>query len=109
MRKILATATATAVIAGAAVATTAAPANAGGLSFGFGWGHHGWGHHGWGHPWHRRHGFDVVVEVPITETYVETEDAHTRWCEETFRTYDPVTNLYFYKPGKQRECISPFS
>jgi BA14K-like protein len=35
--------------------------------------------------------------------------AHTQWCLNQYRTYNPYTNLYFYRAGRQRQCISPYS
>ena len=37
------------------------------------------------------------------------QNAHVQWCSWRYRTYNPYTNLYFYRPGRQRHCISPYS
>ena len=34
---------------------------------------------------------------------------HVNWCESRYQTYDRSTDLYFYKPGQQRRCRSPYS
>lgn len=34
---------------------------------------------------------------------------HIQWCEAKYRTYNRHTDLYYYKPGKQRHCRSPYS
>ncbi|MHA1158797.1 MAG: hypothetical protein ACTSP2_08655 [Alphaproteobacteria bacterium] len=34
---------------------------------------------------------------------------HVQWCEDRFQTYDTTTDLYYYAPGKQRHCASPYS
>jgi len=112
MRKILVTASA-ALFATLAVAALPTSASAGGISVGF-----GYGYGGYNDDWYDYH-HGVVVEVPIVvedddyddyDDYDdEDSDAHTEWCEENYKTYDEDTNLYFYKPGKQKECVSPFS
>ncbi len=110
MRKILAAAIATTLIAAASVAVTAAPANAGGIyvgigGWGSGWGP-GYGYYGYHHP--------RVVAVPVYEDDYDDYDtgglpeAHVDWCDDHYQTYDEDTNLYFYKPGKQRQCVSPY-
>jgi len=107
MRKLLATAAATAVIAVASVAATTAPASAG-FYFGVG----GFGPHGYHHHHGYGYGGGVVVEVPVYEEYDASGvryDRHVEWCGDHYKTYDEDTNLYFYKPGLQRECVSPFS
>ena len=35
--------------------------------------------------------------------------SHVHWCESRYRTYNRYTDLYFYEPGKQRRCRSPYS
>ena len=32
---------------------------------------------------------------------------HTHWCESHYKTYNRHTNMYYDKPGHQRQCISP--
>lgn len=108
MRKIFATAIATSMIAAASIAAT--PASAGGFGLyvgGYGWG--GGYHHGWGH--HYAPEIYVDVEPSYSEpVYAETAgDPHTAWCIDRFQTYDPQTDLYFYAPGKQRHCNSPYN
>lgn len=78
----------------------AAPANA--FGFGFGGGHH--------------HGIDFefdLDDLPDLDVSDDDDDdvtdAHTEWCDAHYKTYDEDTNLYYYAPGKQRECVSPFS
>ncbi len=34
---------------------------------------------------------------------------HVRWCEANFKTYNRYTDMYYYKPGKQRRCNSPYN
>ena len=34
---------------------------------------------------------------------------HVSWCEAKYRTYNRYTDLYYYKPGLQRHCVSPYS
>jgi hypothetical protein len=34
---------------------------------------------------------------------------HVSWCESRYQTYNPHTNLYYYKPGLQKHCVSPYS
>jgi hypothetical protein len=93
----LAAALATAMLAASA-------ASAGTFYFGFG-GNHGWGHHGWDDD------ADVYVDVPV---YVgpdydeEDDDRHVAWCENQYDSYDEDTDTYYYAPGKQRRCNSPY-
>jgi hypothetical protein len=64
------------------------------------------------------YGGGVTIEIPIYEEddYDEDDDEddysggggdHADWCDERYQTYDRSTNLYYYAPGKQRECDSP--
>lgn len=98
MKKIVVTSVA-AVVTAVAVAASAVPANAFSVGFSFGG---GYGYHGGG----------VYVDAPV---YVHprpsyySSDPHVEWCLSRYRTYNPATDLYFYKPGKQRYCISPYS
>ena len=34
---------------------------------------------------------------------------HVHWCEARYKTYNRYTDLYYYKVGKQRHCVSPYS
>lgn len=33
---------------------------------------------------------------------------HVHWCQARYRTYNKYTDLYYYVPGKQRHCQSPY-
>jgi hypothetical protein len=33
---------------------------------------------------------------------------HVHWCQAQYRTYNKHTNLYYYKPGHQKACRSPY-
>jgi hypothetical protein len=107
MRKILVTGAA-ALFATLAIAAMPATASAGGVSFGVGYGWGGGYYGGW-HPYHNH----VYVQVPVVvDDYNDDEsdwDMHVEWCEDHYQTYDEDTNLYFYKPGKQKACVSPYS
>lgn len=35
--------------------------------------------------------------------------SHVNWCLNRYRTYNPRTNLYYYVPGRQRHCNSPYN
>lgn len=94
MRKILATAFATTLIAAASVAATT-PANA--ISFHFGVG--GFGYH--------HYAPHVYVEAPVVYDSYSDWDLHADWCSK-YKTWNPKTNLYYYVPGKQKPCISPY-
>ena len=37
------------------------------------------------------------------------DSRHVSWCQSRYRTYNRSTDLYFYKPGQQRRCRSPYS
>lgn len=106
MRKILALGAA-AAFAAFSLTMTAVPASAGGISFGFG-----------GGDWDDDYGGGIVLEFDTEDMYVpeveyetdyDSDDRHTDWCESQYQTYDEDTDLYFYAPGKQRQCISPWS
>lgn len=34
---------------------------------------------------------------------------HVHWCKNRYQTYNASTNLYYYAPGLQRHCVSPYS
>lgn len=34
---------------------------------------------------------------------------HIHWCKSHYKTYNPDTDLYYYAPGLQRQCVSPYS
>jgi hypothetical protein len=34
--------------------------------------------------------------------------AHTRWCEQRYRTYDPSTDMFYAQPGVRQYCHSPY-
>ncbi|HEX9905552.1 MAG TPA: hypothetical protein VGA77_11360 [Propylenella sp.] len=109
MKRIMATGVATLVTAMIVVAASS-PANASHrkhIYFGFG-GAHGWGHHGWD-----PHGQVYIDLTPPAPVYVAPApvygNAHVQWCAGAYVTYNPATNLYFYAPGKQRHCDSPYN
>ena len=94
MKKLLAMGLAVGLGAATLTATTAQPAKAdgglflGGLVLGYVVGsHHPWPHHSWHGHWHSK---------------------HVWWCENHYRTYNRYTDLYYYRPGKQRHCVSPY-
>jgi hypothetical protein len=90
-----------AVFAALPLAMTTMPANAGGISFGFG----GYGYDDW-------YDDDIVIELDVDDIDIDDVsdmDRHTEWCEDHFQTYDEDTDLYFYAPGKQKHCESPWS
>ena len=95
-----------AVFAALTFTAATAPAQAGGISFGFG-GDYDFGSDHWDD--------DYGVEFEIdTEDFVVDEDdsdisGHVAWCESKYQTYDEDTDMYFYAPGKQTYCISPWS
>jgi hypothetical protein len=35
-------------------------------------------------------------------------DPHEQWCAAHYRTYNPVTNTFFVRPGVARVCVSPY-
>jgi len=97
----------------AALSFTAAtaPAQAGGISFGFGGYSDDWGYDHWDDDYY---GGGVYVEID-PDDYDDDDyggsdwDKHVSWCENHFQTYDEDTDMYFYKPGKQKHCDSPWS
>lgn len=94
-----------AVFAALPLAMTTMPANAGGISFGFG----DFGYDGYDH-WDDDDG--IVIELDTDDIDIDDVsdmDRHTEWCEDQYQTYDEDTDLYFYAPGKQKQCISPWS
>jgi hypothetical protein len=64
------------------------------------------------------YGGGITIEVPVYEEPDDDEDEddddysgggdHEDWCDNQYQTYDRGTNLYYYAPGKQRECNSPY-
>jgi hypothetical protein len=112
MRKI-ATLGVAAVFAALSFTAATAPAQAGGISFGFGDydGDFDFGYDHWDDD-----DYGIVVEIDPDDYIVEDDDYdasdsdnHTDWCEAQYQTYDADTDMYFYKPGKQKRCISPWS
>jgi hypothetical protein len=113
MKKLLATAAVTTFIALASIAATSAPASAGGISFGTSFGGFDFDDDGYG--WDDDSDFEISIEVPSYDDEDEDEDddgsypsAHTDWCDNHYQTYDEDSNLYFFKPGKQTQCVSPY-
>lgn len=94
-----------AVFAALTFTAATAPAQAGSISFGFGDfdSDYGWDDE------------DIGIEFEVdTEDFVVDEDdsdksEHVTWCEKKYQTYDEDTDMYFYAPGKQTYCISPWS
>jgi hypothetical protein len=107
MRKI-ATLGVAAVFAALSFTAATAPAQAGGISFGFGGGYDDFGYDHWDDD---DYGGGIYVEIDPDDYVVEDDgdDRHTEWCESHYQTYDEDTDMYFYKPGKQTRCISPWS
>jgi hypothetical protein len=100
MRKIFAAAIATTVIAAASVAATA-PASAGSFNLHI-------GGFGWGAPYYGGY-YPAPVVVAPAPVYGNSWQAHVNWCSSHYVTYNPSTDLYFYAPGKQRHCNSPYN
>jgi hypothetical protein len=103
MRKILVAGTA-AFFTALAVAASTAPANAGGITFGFGGGHgYGWGHHS---------GASIYIDGPYVgyrSGYRSAWRAHVDWCfDHKGPSYDPDSNTYINRKGKERVCDSPY-
>jgi hypothetical protein len=108
MKKLLALGTA-AAFAVLSLTMTAVPASAGGISFGFG---------GFDSDWDDDYDSGIVLEFDTDDIYVpdveyevedDADDRHVDWCEAQYQTYDEDTDMYYYAPGKQRQCISPWS
>lgn len=36
------------------------------------------------------------------------DPAHTAWCRNRYRSYDPIDNAYNSYSGERRECVSPY-
>jgi len=51
-------------------------------------------------------GYVVGSHHPV---YWHSSWSHIHWCESRYRTYNRYTDLYYYKPGHQRHCVSPYS
>jgi hypothetical protein len=87
----------------------------------------------WDHNWRRSHrGYDGGFLLPFVlggalgyglghsysapyydygPSYAYSGDfgsAHAQWCASRYRTYNPVTNLYFARPGVPKVCYSPY-
>jgi hypothetical protein len=101
MRKIFAAAIATTVIAAASVAATA-PASAGSFNLHI-------GGFGWGNPYYGGYYTPAPVYVAPAPVYTGGWQAHVNWCSNHYVTYNPATDLYFYAPGKQKHCNSPYN
>lgn len=108
MKKFVTLGIAAAFAALSFTAVTTAPAHAGGISFGFGGFDDGFDYGDWDDD-----DVGVVIEIDPEDFEVDTDDGdtdrHVEWCEEHYTTYNEDTDMYFYKPGKQKRCISPFS
>lgn len=35
-------------------------------------------------------------------------NAHVRWCEQRYRTYNPATDMFYARPGVKEYCHSPY-
>ena len=109
MNRLL-TASAATLLTIASIAASTAPASAGSVYFGFGGGHGPW-FDGYD-PWDNHSGYNSGIYVDVSPVIVDGGsdwDAHVDWCEDQYQTYDPSTDLYFYAPGKQKRCNSPYN
>jgi hypothetical protein len=124
MKKLLALGLA-ATLATASVAATAGAALAqpkGGPGWNDNWKKNNW-------RWHRGHrGYDGGFLLPFVlggaigyglsqsypgpyyddYDYAYGDDARDAWCAAHFRTYNPVTNTYWVRPGVPRVCVPPY-
>ncbi|HEX9905551.1 MAG TPA: BA14K family protein [Propylenella sp.] len=106
MTKLLTTALATTFLAAASVATMSVPASAGSFHLHVG-GFGGYGY-GYGGGWYPGYAAPAPIYVAPQPVYGGW-NAHVQWCSAKYVSYNPATNLFFYKPGKAKYCNSPYN
>ena len=49
------------------------------------------------------------IVQPLGYTPVRVGDAHTSYCANRYKSYDPATNTFQPYNGPRRECVSPYA
>jgi hypothetical protein len=60
------------------------------------------------------YGYDYGYDDGYDDGYYPTypsyagSNAHVRWCEAHYKTYNPATDLFFVRRGVPARCVAPF-